>query len=156
MMRHYYDVFAGYGWAATMWSYKIVKQEAGRHPDSWYLVTNRDKLPIPALRTASRDEIESFFKTLGSMEYAADDDLRGALTSAKPPALALREFPVLAGPAPQDPPPDGWEAVDLGNPFVKGGQRVVATNNLEDRGRTRCVRGKRRVLLSLAKSGQRF
>jgi endoglucanase len=131
MMRHYYDVFAGYGWAATMWSYKIVKPEGGRHPDSWYLVTNRDKLTIPMLRTASREEIEGFFKTLGSMEYAADDDLRAALTSANPPALELREFPVLAGPAPQDPLTDGWEAVDLGNPSVKGGQRVVATNSFE-------------------------
>jgi hypothetical protein len=131
MMRHYYDVFAGYGWAATMWSYKIVKQEAGSHPDSWYMVTNRDKLPIPALRTASKDEIESFFKTLGSMEYAANDNLRAALTSDKPPALALREFPVLPGPAPQDQAPDGWEAVDLGNPSVKGGQRVLTTNSFE-------------------------
>jgi hypothetical protein len=131
MMRHYYDVFAGYGWAGTMWSYKIVKQEAGRHPDSWYMVTNRDKLPIPMLRTASKDEIESFFKTLGSMDYAANEDLRAALTSPTAPALALREFPVLAGPAPQDPVPDGWQAVDVGSPFVKGGQHVVSTNSFE-------------------------
>jgi len=131
MMRHYYDVFAGYGWAATLWSYKIVKQEAGCHPDSWSMVTNRDKLPVPALRTASKDEIESFFKILGSMERAANENLRAALTSDKPPALALREIPTLPGPAPQDAAPEGWEAVDLGNPSVKGGQRMLATNSFE-------------------------
>lgn len=131
MMRHYYDVFARYGWAATLWSYKIVKQEAGNHPNSWYMVTNHDKLTIPALRTASKEEIESFFTTLGSMDYAVNDGLRTALTSVAPPALALREFPVLAGPAPQDPLPGGWEAVDIGNPSVRGGQRVVTTNSFE-------------------------
>jgi len=131
MMRRYYDIFASNGWAATMWSYKIVKAEGGCHPDNWYMVTNRDKLSIPALRTASKDEIEQFFKTLGTMEYAQDDELRAALTSSEPPALVLHEYPVVPKPAPQHQPPDGWKGADLGDPFVKGGQRVIAKDGLE-------------------------
>ncbi len=29
MMRRYYDIFASHGWAATMWTYKMVKHQGG-------------------------------------------------------------------------------------------------------------------------------
>ncbi|MGD0058147.1 MAG: cellulase family glycosylhydrolase [Verrucomicrobiia bacterium] len=131
MMRRYYDVFASNGWAATMWSYKIVKQQGGRQPDNWYMVTNRDDLKIPHFRSDSKDEIESFFRTVGTMEYAQDDGLRIALTSRQPPALTLQEYPVISGPAPQDRLSDQWESVDIGEPLIKGGQRVLAKDRLE-------------------------
>ena len=131
MMRHYYDVFAAYGWAATMWSYKIVKHDGGQPVDGWDMVTNRDPLSVPEFRTASTDEIETFFKTLGSMEYAQNDPLRAALTSSNAPALTLREYPVISGPAPQDLPPDGWSSADLGRPLLTGGQRVIAKMGIE-------------------------
>jgi len=131
MMRRYYDTFASYDWLATMWSYKLVKHEGGCHPDNWYLVTNRRDLAIPALRTASKDEIEEFFKTLGIMDYAQDDELRAALTSRNAPALVLHEYPIIPGPAPQDRLPGGWESHDLGETFLKGGQHVMANNAME-------------------------
>lgn len=131
MMRRYYDIDASNGWAATMWSYKIVKHQGGRHPDNWYMVTNRDDLKIPSFRTDSKEEIESFFRAMGTMEYAQDDDLRIALTSRQPPALTLQEYPFVSGPAPQDRLPDKWEGTDIGEPLVKGGQRVLARDRLE-------------------------
>ena len=131
MMRRYYDIYASHGWAATMWSYKIVKHQGERHPDNWYMVTNCDDLKIPHFRTDSKEEIEDFFRTLGTMEYAQDDGLRRALTSSQPPALTLREYPVVSGPAPQDRVPGQWESVDIGEPFVKGGQRVLARDRME-------------------------
>jgi endoglucanase len=131
MMRRYYDTFASNGWAATMWSYKLVKQDGGCHPDNWYLVTNRDSLSIPSLRTSTKDEIEEFFRQTGTMEYAQDDVLRMALTSRESPSLALHEYPIVPCPAPQDALPDGWEAHEVGNPFLNGGQRVVAKDSLE-------------------------
>ncbi|HUJ09997.1 MAG TPA: cellulase family glycosylhydrolase [Verrucomicrobiae bacterium] len=130
MMRRYYDISASNHWAATMWSYKIVKHDSGCQPDNWYMVTNRDPLSIPDFRTASKDEIESFFKKLGTMDYAQDDELRQALTSVKAPFLALREYPIISGPAPQDVPPDGWKSADLGQPFVKGGQHVLTNDSV--------------------------
>jgi endoglucanase len=131
MMRRYYDIYASNGWAATMWSYKIIKHQGGRHPDNWYMVTNRDDLKIPHFRTDSKEEIEGFFRTMGTMEYAQDDGLRIALTSRQPPALTLHEYPVVSGPAPQDRLPDKWESIDIGEPLIKGGQRVLATDCLE-------------------------
>lgn len=131
MMRRYYDIFASHGWAGTMWSYKIIKHGGECHPDNWYLVTNLRDIAIPSLRTASKDAIENFFKTTGRIEYAQDDDLRAALTSSKPPALALREYPVLVGPAPQDRPPSNWQSADLGELILKGGQRVFKNGDME-------------------------
>jgi len=57
--------------------------------------------------------------------------LRIALTSRQPPALTLHEYPVVSGPAPQDRLPDKWESIDIGEPLIKGGQRVLATDCLE-------------------------
>lgn len=131
MMRRYYDVCASHGWAATMWSYKIVKHDGGCHPDNWYLVTNRDPLAIPSLRTASTEEIENFFKQLGTMDYAQDDELRMALTSPKAPSLTLHEYPFIPWSVPQDRLSDGWRSNDLGVPFLKGGQHVLAKDGLE-------------------------
>ena len=68
---------------------------------------------------------------MGTMEYAQDDGLRIALTSRQPPVLTLREYPFVSGPAPQDRLPDKWESIDIGEPLVKGGQRVLATDRLE-------------------------
>jgi hypothetical protein len=65
------------------------------------------------------------------MAYAQDDELRMALTSSQPPALTLHEYPFVSGPAPQDRLPVNWESNDLGEPFIKGGQRVLAKDHLE-------------------------
>src|ERR1017187_760963 len=131
MMGRYYDIFAAHGWAATMWTYKMVKHQGGRQPNNWYMLTNLDDLKIPRFRMDSKEEIESFFRTLGTMEYAQDDELRIALTSSQPPALTLHDYPFVSGPAPQDRLPVNWESNDLGEPFVKGGQRVLAKDHLE-------------------------
>src|SRR5882724_1928326 len=131
MMRRYYEIFASHGCAATMWAYKIVKHQGGRHPNNWYMVTNLDDLKIPHFRTDAKEEIESFFRTVGTMEYAQDDELRIALTSSSPPALTLQEYPFISGPAPQDHLPVNWESSDLGKPFVKGGQHVLAKDQME-------------------------
>ncbi len=61
------------------------------------MVTNLDDLKIPHFRTDTKEEIESFFRSLGTMEYAQDDELRSALTSSPPPALTLQEYPFISG-----------------------------------------------------------
>jgi hypothetical protein len=65
------------------------------------------------------------------MDYCQDNELCTALTNSTPPALALPELPFVAGPAPQDPVPDGWESSDVGNPTIRGGQRVIAADSME-------------------------
>ena len=65
------------------------------------------------------------------MDYAPNDKLQAALTSSNAPALTLREYPIIAGPAPQDVLTDGWKSVDLGKPLLTGGQRVIARSGIE-------------------------
>src|SRR5260221_1806702 len=65
------------------------------------------------------------------MESAQDDELRIDLTSSSPPPLTLQEYPFISGTAPQDHLPVNWESNDLGKPFVKGGQRVLAKDQME-------------------------
>jgi len=131
MMRRYYDILCEYGWAATMWSYKLVKHDGGAQTDSWYMVTNHDPLSLPEFRSASKDEIEGFFRSLGTMEYAQNEALRAALTSPEAPALTLREYPIIPGPAPQEVLPGGWKSGDVGGPFLAGGQRAVGGNGVD-------------------------
>jgi len=131
MMRRYYDACASYGWMATMWCYKQVKHQGGCHPNNWYMATNRDPLSIPALSSAPKQEIEDFFKTMGTMSYAQDDELREALTSREEPPLALHVYPRTPERAPQDRLPKGWDSDDLGEAFLRGGQRLIGTDAME-------------------------
>jgi hypothetical protein len=85
MMRRYYDEFARRGWMCTMWSYKILKPDAGTHPNSWYMVTNAQPLAAIDPKTSSLEEIRSYIANLSTMPLAIDESLRDALTSPEPP-----------------------------------------------------------------------
>jgi glucan 1,3-beta-glucosidase len=74
---------ASRGWASTMWSLKLVRDDDGRW-SSFGLLTNRDPIPRPDVRTASRDEISDYFRRVGSMAYDIDGPLRTALLDLVP------------------------------------------------------------------------
>ncbi|MFB3882311.1 MAG: glycoside hydrolase family 5 protein [Armatimonadota bacterium] len=40
MMRRSYETYGGFGWAVTMWSYKVLSREGGIGNGSWGMVTN--------------------------------------------------------------------------------------------------------------------
>ena len=40
MMRRSFDTYAGFGWATTMWAYKVFSSEGGVSGGSWGMVTN--------------------------------------------------------------------------------------------------------------------
>ena len=126
MMRRYYDTYAVNGWAATLWSYKLLKEESGAHPDPWYMVTNAPALHIPSLKTAPIEEIQNFFASFGTMELAQNEDLRTALNATKPPALILYDYPFVTPPAPQDVTNENWKGEDIGGPYLAGGQHLSA------------------------------
>lgn len=46
--RATYDTYAGYGWASTAWSYKIVGNSGGQGDGTWGLVTNEQGLGLLA------------------------------------------------------------------------------------------------------------
>lgn len=116
VMRAYYDRFAEYGWACTMWSYKILSPRGGARPDAWYLVTNANPLPALDLDNSSYADFEAFFTNLATMPLATNERMLEALTTANPRPLYLASYPPLAQSAPVDAPsePEGYRSVDLG------------------------------------------
>jgi hypothetical protein len=123
MMRRHFDTYAQYRWLATMWSYKTLSREGGVSSAIWGMVTSRDPAPKVDFRTASVQEIERYFDSMGSMPLAVHERLRGALTdpNATPEPLPTIEAPITS--APEDPLPGGWQALDLGA-ARRGGQTV--------------------------------
>lgn len=99
MMRAYYDRFAEYGWAGTMWSYKLLSTAGGIGPDAWYMATNAGPLPTLDIETCTADELEAFFDSMATTPLAVRESLREALTTPTPRPLYLRQYPT---PTPRD------------------------------------------------------
>lgn len=119
MLRRYFDAFAAHGWAATMWSYKLVKREAGAGTEPWYLVTNAEPLEIPRFTQSTDAEIERFFRACGTVGYALPEAQIEALRQpAPPPALALAA--TGAPPPAAFEVPAGWQLFDIGDSYPRG------------------------------------
>jgi hypothetical protein len=142
MMRRYFDTAASHGWAATLWAYKMVKADPDAHPNSWYMVTNRDPLAVPDFHTATRDAIADFFTASGKMAYSQETELRAALTAATPPGMILHHYARVSSPSSQ-PLPDGMQPEDIGNAFPRGGQQAMGTGSFEVFGGGRDIFGNR-------------
>ncbi|MBN1413004.1 MAG: cellulase family glycosylhydrolase [Spirochaetales bacterium] len=65
MMRHAYETYNGYGWAATMWSYKVFTDFGGIGAGSWGMVTNKIVQPRLKADTWGCDNWDSSFDALG-------------------------------------------------------------------------------------------
>ncbi|NCC50194.1 MAG: hypothetical protein EOM20_03165 [Spartobacteria bacterium] len=130
LMRVYYDIYRNYGWAATMWSYKLIKKAGGMEEDTWCMVKNQENRPDISIRESSLQEIESFFRWLGSMEYAVHGNLGAALNAKSPPPVTILDYPApyMEPPAVDDMP--GWTAVDIHN-ALPGGQRMITDECME-------------------------
>jgi endoglucanase len=84
MMRRYFDIYGSLGWAATMWSYKVLTNTGEIGGGIWGMVTNAKPLDEIDFNTASREKIQSWFSDLSVMEYAIDEDLRQWLLKKLP------------------------------------------------------------------------
>jgi len=131
MMRRYYDAHKGYGWWTTMWSYKAESKEGGiGDGGSWGMVTCKKPLRTIDLRSATKAEIEAFFKSYATEEYEVYEELRQALSAANP---TLKPLPVIPDPISSVPYQDtleGWTSVDLGG-ALKGGVHDLAGGRFE-------------------------
>ena len=130
LMRQYYDLYASHGWWATMWSYKIISRKGGFNRDNWYLVTNREPAPPFSLKNSSYEEIETFFRWLGTMDYSVNEPLRSALTTNTPARIPIDEPPPPMAAPFSDPLPAGWQGTDVSS-LPPGGQRVIDANNMD-------------------------
>lgn len=113
LSRAYYDAFTAGGWAATLWSLRLVHPEGGIGPDGWYLVTNARPFILPDLRTGSYDEFAAAFRTLGTQELVAHEPVRTALSAPQAPALPLATYPHLVAAAPTRDALPGWTMTDV-------------------------------------------
>ena len=144
MMRRHYDAYAKHGWAATMWSYKLItspgrKNTGGwwlitdtgqRKTGAWWIVTNKTPLPPVDFRTATQEEIAAWFRSFGTVEYEVHDRLRAALTATTPPAaIQPATTPNLTTPPARE-PLAGWTAADI-NGALPGGQAVTSSGAVE-------------------------
>lgn len=85
--RASYDTYARLGWAAAVWSFKMVSNTGGQLGGVWGLVTNADGAAIPALdfATAPLQDIENLFKRFGSVPYRPRAEVVKWMKSADAP-----------------------------------------------------------------------
>jgi endoglucanase len=96
-MRRYYDEYAAHGWAATMWSYKLLHRRGGAGGDFWGMVANEDPLRRVDLATSTFEELQAFFAWLGTSPLAVNEALRHQLTTDRPDPVPLTSLPADAG-----------------------------------------------------------
>jgi glucan 1,3-beta-glucosidase len=127
MMRKDYDTFAANGWAATMWSYKLIKPQGGATDNSWYMVSNANNLPAISVRHSSKSQILAYFKSMGTIPLAINRPLLDALTSRRAPRLDLPYVappPVLPTHIPHGIALRDWRQADIGG-ARRGGQKLT-------------------------------
>ena len=129
LMRRYFDTYAQLGWAATMWSYKLLSRNGGTGGDFWGLVANRDPLPPLDPRASSYEDVRAWFAALATMPLVTDGELLRQLTAEKPDDLPLTTFPLLREAPHLDAVP-GWQAADIGG-ARPGGQRRLGAHAVE-------------------------
>jgi len=145
MMRRHYDEYEKHGWAATMWSYKVltspgmsntggwwfVTNAGDEVTGAWWAVTNKNKKPEIDFNRAGKKQIESYFKLLGTMDYLVNEDFRSAMIAKEKPAPLVPTG--LLPPLDKAPANDkfgNWTATDIGDPW-KGGQQVIGDDALD-------------------------
>jgi len=125
LARRYFDEYGRLGWAAIMWSYKLLDRRGGVIDDNWHLVSNAQPLEPPDFRSASGDVIADYFRSFATMEYVIDEPLRLAVTRAEPVVVPLPVPPSPLLVPPHDDAIPNWTATDIGD-AVPGGQRLHA------------------------------
>lgn len=86
MMRRYYDYFAEQGWAVTYWTLKELRPEGGVRDAMWMLNVNAENLKTVDIHTSSKEEIETFMRSMSTIPLAVDGDLKEWLTTDKQPS----------------------------------------------------------------------
>lgn len=124
VMREYLDRMSGYGWASTMWSYKLVSMPGRVTPNTWCMVTNLKPLPHVNLREASYEDLENLFIAIGKDPLEVNEPLRTALTDSNHKPITFAKLPELPIAPPADSTePEGFTAMDIGG-AAPGGQTI--------------------------------
>ena len=121
-LRRYFERAAEVGWAATMWSYKILTPDGDMPADNWPLVTNAQPLEPLDLINDSAATIEAKLRHYGTMSLARDEAFRREMHADTP--LPEWNYPQGAAmPGSLDPLPEPWRGRDIGD-ATPGGQTL--------------------------------
>jgi regulation of enolase protein 1 (concanavalin A-like superfamily) len=118
MLVEHFRRYADWGWAATMWTYKMITPEGGIPPENWPLWTNANPVVPPDLSTATLEELRAFFSGKDVTAWVADEEFLALYQEDGAAGLAMEGIQPVTPPAAGDAPPDGWElaAVGFGTP----------------------------------------
>lgn len=92
-LRRIFDTCANNGWAATMWSYKLLKPRGGATGSTWFMVSNRNNIRPISLKHSSYARLHQYFASMGTMPLAINKSLWNALTAKRPPRIKLPPIP---------------------------------------------------------------
>ena len=96
LMRYYYDRYAEYGWASTMWCYKNLGKRGGVGSVQWSMLSNAEDLIDINMKTASIEKIEKWFRSFATMEWDRNlKNLRTRWNRKEPVKLEELDFPEI-------------------------------------------------------------
>jgi len=130
MMQEYWELYETFGWAATMWCWKLVRAQGGLHPSNWYLLTNASAMDIPDLYTANWETISAFFDHADT-QWVLDTGAVAALHGELEPRFHLESFPTPRTTAPESKLSPEWNITDIGIATNPGSARFLDDGTLE-------------------------
>ncbi len=119
MMRRTYDLHAKYGWATTMWSYKLETRDGGIGNAFWGMVANASPAPQVSFFDDPEPKIEAYFRAFATQRLVVNEKLRRAMSDPNYVPAPLPEPPKKRTTAPQE-TLTGWTQTDVGNPLPGG------------------------------------
>lgn len=129
MMRKTFDVHESYGWATTMWAYKLMSTEGGTGDSFWGMVANAKPAPQVNFKTASKEQIQKYFASFATMQLVDYGPLKEAMTAKVAPKLDLpTPAPPLTATDHQD-TVQGWTVADIGG-ALKGGLHKLSDGSI--------------------------
>lgn len=140
MSRKYFDVYAEKGWAATLWTYKLLQRRGGQPEDRWYLVKNAADLTLPNFRHAPREVINKWFDDLNDMPMVTNQTARTAFTTDDLAPPALHPWPARITRPSKNEPIQDWTSTAVGD-ALPGGQYLDSEGRLHLFGGGRDVYG---------------
>lgn len=87
LTRASFDAYVKQGWAAAVWSYKVVSFKGGLLKSNWGLVMNAEGEPMPQLdfTSASLQDIETLFRSYGTVPYQVRTEIMKWMNSPQAP-----------------------------------------------------------------------
>ena len=134
MMRRTFDQHARYGWATTLWSYKVLSRQGGIGDSFWGMVANRAPAPQVDFAKDPKERIEGYFRSFATMPLAVNERLRKALGDPAYVPAPIPHAPPKRTVAPDGTLP-GWTLTDVGGALKGGFEGTEAAFSLYGGGR---------------------